>query len=648
MTMPFRRGLALLAAGAALWTMPAGAQTAQPYGAQMPHRENPGEALSRHLRALSEQPKSLGALMGAGQAALELGDANAAITFFARAEEINPRDARIKAGYGSAFVKLEQPQGAIKFFNEAVRSGIAESEIAADRGLAYDMIGDSRRAQRDYQLALRARRDDEIERRLALSLAISGDRDEALAAIDGQLRRQERAAWRTRAFILALNGDAAGATSTAASVIPAQAESLRPFFAQLSGLNPSQKAMAVHFGRFPSDGRPVQMAQNFSTAPNPGTTGSASGTTPSTATRRAVQEPPSTQPRRRPGPDTTPPPQQRRVSRAPAADRNEGRTLNRADRVGSRIPTSTTEQEQEPPARQYAANSVDPSETRPPAAAPVSRWATAGPAIGSPTSAPSLPPPPSASTAPAIRDTSEPSPSQGATPSPPVSTAPAVRETVAPSRSPAAMPPPASQPLIGPPSVATTDLIPSSVAIDTPVATAPPSTPVADAAPGFTSIASLVAGLDGDPEAVPAAEPSKPTQPPPERAKPDPVKPTEARKPAETKPAAEIKKPEPKKPEAKKPAAPKEPSRVWVQVAGGANKRDLPAAYAKLRSQAPALFKGKTAWTTPLRATNRLLVGPFKSESEAQTFVNALAKEKLSGFSWTSPAGQEIEKLPAK
>lgn len=612
---PLRRGLALLAAGAALFAVPAGAQA--------PHRENPGEALSRHLRALSEEPKSLGALMGAGQAALELGDANAAITFFARAEEINPRDARIKAGYGSAFVKLEQPQSAIKFFNEAVRSGIAESEIAADRGLAYDMIGDSRRAQRDYQAALRARRDDEIERRLALSLAISGDRDEALAAIDGQLRRQERAAWRTRAFILALNGDAAGATSTAATVIPAQAESLRPFFAQLSGLNPSQKAMAVHFGRFPSDGRPVQMAQNFSTAPNPGATTTIGGTTPATATRRAAKEAPSAQPRRRPGPDTTPPPQQRRASRAPATDRNEGRTLNRADRVGSRIPTSTTEQEEASLARQYAANSATPRAVQPSTSptAPVSRWATSDPApqpaIGPPASSPSAAP---------------------------VTTAPAATETITPA--PSATPPstaPASQPMIGPPSVATTNLIPSSVAADAPVASAPPPSPAVEAAPGFSSIASLVAGLGVEPEATPAPETARPTPPPvAEKPKPEPVKAAEVKKP-EAKPAAETKKPEPKK-----PAAPKEPSRVWVQVAGGASKRDLPAAYSKLRDQAPALFKGKSAWTTPLRATNRLLVGPFKSEGEAQTFVNALAKEKLSGFSWTSPAGQEIEKLPAK
>ena len=48
----------------------------------------------------------------------------------------------------------------------------------------------------------------EVERRLALSLAISGQREAALRVIDGQLRRHDRAAWRTQAFVLALTGDA--------------------------------------------------------------------------------------------------------------------------------------------------------------------------------------------------------------------------------------------------------------------------------------------------------------------------------------------------------------------------------------------------------------------------------------------------------
>ncbi|HWT12490.1 MAG TPA: SPOR domain-containing protein, partial [Allosphingosinicella sp.] len=91
-------------------------------------------------------------------------------------------------------------------------------------------------------------------------------------------------------------------------------------------------------------------------------------------------------------------------------------------------------------------------------------------------------------------------------------------------------------------------------------------------------------------------------------------------------------------------AQPSHPSRHWVQIAGGANRAGLPREFARLRAQAPELA-GRAAWTTPLNATNRLLVGPFPSSREAQEFVNRLAQREVAAFAWTSPAGQEIERL---
>jgi hypothetical protein len=99
----------------------------------------------------------------------------------------------------------------------------------------------------------------------------------------------------------------------------------------------------------------------------------------------------------------------------------------------------------------------------------------------------------------------------------------------------------------------------------------------------------------------------------------------------------------------KKPAAPpKDPSRVWVQVAGGANEATLPRAYAAVKAKAPKLLNGRSAWSAANRATNRVLVGPFDSEDDAQDFVNKLAKADVSAFTFTSEKGQKIEKLPPK
>ena len=95
---------------------------------------------------------------------------------------------------------------------------------------------------------------------------------------------------------------------------------------------------------------------------------------------------------------------------------------------------------------------------------------------------------------------------------------------------------------------------------------------------------------------------------------------------------------------AEKKAARAEPARYWVQVAGGANKGDLDRAWSDVQKKAPALA-GKKAYTTPLRATNRVVTGPFKTEAEARAMVNTLAKQGVSAFTFASEAGQKMTRL---
>jgi tetratricopeptide (TPR) repeat protein len=204
----------------------AGAVAFEASGAQVGpsgYVEDSGTALNRHLKELADSPRSLAALLGAAKAALDLGDPQAAVTFYARAEEIAPRDGRIKAGIGAAFLAMEQPEPALKFLDEARGLGLPEGVIAADRGLAHDLLGDPLTAQRDYATAMRANDNDEVRRRLALSRAISGDRGGALAAIEDQVRRNSPAGRRVRAFVLALTGDTSGATDAVRVAMPAQA-----------------------------------------------------------------------------------------------------------------------------------------------------------------------------------------------------------------------------------------------------------------------------------------------------------------------------------------------------------------------------------------------------------------------------------------
>lgn len=220
-------------------------------------RAQPGGAaeLRQQLNDLAQNPQSVQQLVGTGRAALAVGDAEAAAGFFTRALEIAPNDPRAKAGLAAATAQAGQPESALVLFGEAVAAGASEADIAGDRGLAYDLTGQTARAQADYTLALQRGEDPEVRRRLALSLAISGQRDAALRLLDPQVRGGDRAAGRARAMVLALNGDVPGASSAAAAVMPpGSGQAMTPFFNRLAGLTPAQKAAAVNLGRIPSAG----------------------------------------------------------------------------------------------------------------------------------------------------------------------------------------------------------------------------------------------------------------------------------------------------------------------------------------------------------------------------------------------------------
>jgi hypothetical protein len=109
----------------------------------------------------------------------------------------------------------------------------------------------------------------EARRRLALSLAISGRKAEALAALDPLLARRDPAARRTRAFILALGGDVEGARQAIAAMLPGASSGFDPFLRRLPTLGPGQKAAAVHLGIMPAEGAALAGAEERLRPPPP-------------------------------------------------------------------------------------------------------------------------------------------------------------------------------------------------------------------------------------------------------------------------------------------------------------------------------------------------------------------------------------------
>ena len=242
----------LAAVGTVLACVPAQADAQAYVGGR---GESPADALARNMKELASSPRSFDALIGAGRASLALGDGQAAAGFFGRAEEIWPASPLPQAGMGAALALEGDGNGALQYFARATQRGATPSTVGADRGLAYDLIGQHAQAQADYRAALATTDGDEARRRLALSLAITGDKAEALSTLSPLMARGDAAGARARALVLALSGDVNGAKSAIEAAMPGSSSNMAYFFRKLPGLRSDQKAAAVNLGIFPSDGQ---------------------------------------------------------------------------------------------------------------------------------------------------------------------------------------------------------------------------------------------------------------------------------------------------------------------------------------------------------------------------------------------------------
>ncbi len=565
--------------------------------------------------------------------------------------------------------------------------GIDPRRIASDRGFAYDLIGEQERAQREYRVALKNAGGDEAERaetlrRYGLSLGISGREAQAFAVLDPLLRKSDRGAWRARAFVLAMNGKEAEAVRIATTTLPpGMAQGLQPFFDRLPTLPAIDRAFAVHFGEVHTT--PERLADR-SLAPRLAALGPEPGAITTVRVAQAAPVPTRTRGSRN----------ARREQRGREVVRSAAPIATAPVQVASAtLPLPVTRTEAAPGTT--AATGRDAATGAGPATgtnvASATRYAARQPAPGS--ILPRMVPVITAASAP----TRSPSPAPTPAPAAAVAASPAPNpEVVASVPPPAATAPPASAvvtaaaaPIVtAAPSPAVAAPVPTSLAPATaPAAIASTSAAVTSEAKALRTsedsiLARIIAGLS-----IPAAELE--VTPPPAPARTVQVaapvaaahvvaearakeardaaarklvaaqlaadKKVADRKAATDKKALAAKKlADAKKAEdaklaaAEKKAARANPPRIWVQVAGGANESDLPKAYAAVRAKAPAVFAGKQAWSTPLRATNRVLAGPFKTDAEARSFVNELNRSGVSAFTFSSDQGQVVTRLPGR
>ncbi len=206
------------------------------------------------MMRIARRPTDSDAMVDAGNAALLLGDANAALNFFTRADALQPSNGRIKLGLAVATVRTENPFEALRLFDEAIRLGIPERAVAADRALAFDLLGNFGRAQQDYIIAKQSDGSNRLIVQQAISIALLGNEREADAMLVPLLQQNYGEAWRARAFLLAARGDYKESVKVTQGFMDVRsAQQFERYLRQMPQLTGAQKAAAIHLGHFPAN-----------------------------------------------------------------------------------------------------------------------------------------------------------------------------------------------------------------------------------------------------------------------------------------------------------------------------------------------------------------------------------------------------------
>lgn len=571
------------------------AQSAAPVSREVV-QATPSQQVSRlndALRRLARNSRDVSALIDAGNAALGVGDLDAALGFFGRAQELSPSNASAKMGMAAVLVRSDRPIEALRLFAEAERAGASASHVQAERGLAYDLVGNNAEAQESYRAVLRTGADAESTRRLALSQAISGNREGFEKTLLPLLENRDLAAYRARAFGLAILGEVDEANKITRAVMPADlASRITPYLAYMPRLTKAQQAAAANLGIFP---RAAEIGRD-----DPQIARYANSSAQS-ASRAGSKLAPQGEPL-----GTT------RVERG-----------NRST-VTIRQPAASTARTASSTPMQNLPSS---SSTR---RSPVAISTEAKLASSSPTTG-ELPPVKSDSTPaggelPAIETSQT---GQGTA----TRLAAVTREQV-PSQSaavvqqvPTQTPPQSQTQSVAPrPSVSTFDLANADVGSTSQTvrntASVQPSVP--EPGPERPSVADAFAGLSGL---------GARTAPEPKSGAVDIT-------------AIEVPREVPPEPKAEpKPQPPKHPSRHWVQVATGSDRSALRFDWRRFARKAPDLLGDYKPHVVKWGQANRLLAGPVKSAKEAREMVTALKEQGVDSFTYTSPEGQEINQL---
>jgi cell division septation protein DedD len=101
--------------------------------------------------------------------------------------------------------------------------------------------------------------------------------------------------------------------------------------------------------------------------------------------------------------------------------------------------------------------------------------------------------------------------------------------------------------------------------------------------------------------------------------------------------------PQPVRTVARAPARAPVQRKIWLQLASGTNAAALKGEFRQIKSKNEDLFDGIPGYVAKSPDRARLVVGPFRSATDADTFAEDLQTVDIKAFKWSnSPADQIV------
>jgi hypothetical protein len=85
--------------------------------------------------------------------------------------------------------------------------------------------------------------------------------------------------------------------------------------------------------------------------------------------------------------------------------------------------------------------------------------------------------------------------------------------------------------------------------------------------------------------------------------------------------------------------------KIWLQLASGSDAAALPSQFERIRAKDRELFQGITGYVAKGADRARLVIGPFRSATDADTFAADLDTMNVNAFKWSNSPTDQIVPL---